>query len=119
MKNDKHDDFQYKQFLFWSIYFIDKSLSLRLGRSSTIPDWDITVPQPTTNDSIPEAALAYFVLSIETARCQGNIYEMLYAPNSTTQPDEVKQSRVEALLSDLRNLDEKVWETNVGQRQER
>ena len=114
MKNDKHDDFQYKQFLFWSIYFIDKSLSLRLGRPSTIPDWDITVPQPTTNDSIPEAVLAYFVLSIETARCQGNIYEMLYAPKSTTQPDEVKQARVEALLSDLQNLDERVWETNVG-----
>ncbi|RFN44628.1 fungal specific transcription factor domain-containing protein [Fusarium flagelliforme] len=113
MKNDKHDDFQYKQFLFWSIYFIDKSLSLRLGRPSTIPDWDITVPQPTTNDSIPEAVLAYFVLSIETARCQGNIYEMLYAPKSMAQPDEVKQSRVEALISDLQSLDAKVWETNT------
>ncbi|KAL7757124.1 hypothetical protein ACKLNR_014117 [Fusarium oxysporum f. sp. zingiberi] len=113
MKNDKHEDFQYKQFLFWSIYFIDKSLSLRLGRPSTIPDWDITVPQPSANDSISEAVLAYFVISIETARCQGNIYEMLYTPNSMAQPDEVKQSRVEALVSDLQNLDAKIWETNT------
>jgi hypothetical protein len=117
MKNDKHEDFQYKQFLFWSIYFIDKSLSLRLGRPSTIPDWDITVPQPSTNDSISEAVIAYFVISIETARCQGNIYEMLYTPNSMAQPDQVKQSRVEALVSDLQNLDAKILETNVGQSQ--
>jgi hypothetical protein len=67
-----------------------------------------------TNDSIPEAVLAYFVLSIETERCQGNIYEMLYAPKSMAQPDEVKQSRVEALVSDLQSLDAKVWETNLG-----
>ncbi|KAF5689906.1 fungal specific transcription factor factor domain-containing protein [Fusarium circinatum] len=113
MKNDKQEDFQYKQFLFWSIYFIDKSLSLRLGRPSTIPDWDITVPQPSINDSVSEAVLAYFAISIETARCQGNIYEMLYAPNAMAQPDEVKQSRVEALVSDLQNLDAKIWEANT------
>ncbi|KAF4962809.1 hypothetical protein FSARC_9131 [Fusarium sarcochroum] len=113
MKNDKPEDFQYKQFLFWSIYFIDKSLSLRLGRPSTIPDWDITVPRPSTNDSNSEAALAYLVLSIELARCQGNIYEMLYSPNSMTQPSQVKQSQVEALVSDLRNLEAKTWETNT------
>ncbi|KAM0231071.1 hypothetical protein ACHAP5_011196 [Fusarium lateritium] len=113
MKNDKHEDFQYKQFLFWSIYFIDKSLSLRLGRPSTIPEWDITVPQPSANDSISEAVIAYFVISVETARCQGNIYEMLYTPKSMAQPDQVKQSRVEALVSELQNLDAKIWETNT------
>ncbi|KAM0468424.1 hypothetical protein ACHAP7_010876 [Fusarium lateritium] len=101
--------------LFGSIYFIEKSLSLRLGRPSTIPDWDITVPHPSANDSISEAVVAYFVISVETARCQGNIYEMLYTPKSMEQPDEVKQSRVEALVSDLQNLDAKIWETNVGQ----
>ncbi|KAM0209343.1 hypothetical protein ACHAQD_011234 [Fusarium lateritium] len=115
IKNDKYEDFRYKQFLFWSIYFIEKSLSLRLGRPSTIPDWDITVPHPSANDSISEAVVAYFVISVETARCQGNIYEMLYTPKSMEQPDEVKQSRVEALVSDLQNLDAKIWETNVGQ----
>ncbi|KAG4281068.1 hypothetical protein FPRO06_09973 [Fusarium proliferatum] len=113
MKNDKQEDFEYKKFLFWSIYFIDKSLSLRLGRPSTIPDWDITVPQPSTNDTLSEAVLAYFAISIETARCQGNTYEMLYTPNSMAQPNQVKQSRVEALVSDLQNLDAKIWQTNV------
>lgn len=28
--------------LFWSVYFIDKSLSLRLGRASSLQDFDIS-----------------------------------------------------------------------------
>jgi hypothetical protein len=32
--------------LFWSVYFIDKSLSLRLGRASALQDFDIsTLPK--------------------------------------------------------------------------
>lgn len=115
MENDKSEDSRYKQFLFWSIYFIDKSLSLRLGRPSTIPDWDITIPRPSINDAHSEPVSAYFVLWIETARCQGNIYEMLYSPNAMAQSDQVKQSRVEALLSDLHQLETTTLETNVCQ----
>ncbi|XEV07242.1 hypothetical protein FSHL1_012529 [Fusarium sambucinum] len=114
MKNDKSEDSRYKQFVFWSIYFIDKSLSLRLGRPSTIPDWDITIPRPSTIDAHSEPISAYFVLWIEAARCEGNIYEMLYSPNAMAQPDQVKQSRVQALVSDLRNLETTTMETNTG-----
>lgn len=114
IQKDKREDFRYKQFLFWSIYFIDKSLSLRLGRPSTIPDWDITVPRPSADTFNSEPALAYFVVSVETARCQGNIYEMLYSPKSMAEPDEIKLSRIEAVLSDLRDLETMIWETNVN-----
>ncbi|KPA35814.1 transcription factor [Fusarium langsethiae] len=69
--------------------------------------------RPSVNDAHSEPVFAYFVLWIETARCQGNIYEMLYSPNSMTQPDQVKQSRVEALLSDLRSLETTTLETNT------
>ncbi|KIL84037.1 fungal specific transcription factor domain-containing protein [Fusarium avenaceum] len=112
IQKDKREDFRYKQFLFWSIYFIDKSLSLRLGRPSTIPDWDITVPRPSADTFNSEPALAYFVVSVETARCQGNIYEMLYSPKSMAEPDEIKGSRIEAVLSDLRDLETMIRETN-------
>lgn len=114
MIDDKQDDIQYKQFLFWSVYFVDKSLSLRLGRASTIPDWDITLKRPSTSDPHQEAVPAYFVLWIETARCQGNIYEMLYSPNSIMQPEHVRQHRVDTLISDLHELDKAMLETNVS-----
>ena len=77
MKNNEHDDVEYKSFLFWSTYLIDKSLSLRLGRASNISDWDITVPRRLMRDAKQEPVLAYFVLWVEPARCQGNISEML------------------------------------------
>jgi hypothetical protein len=115
MQNDKPEDIRYKQFLLWSVYFVEKSLSLRLGRPSTIPDWDITIPRPSMNDTHSEPVSAYFVLWIETARCQGNIYEMLYSPNSLTQSNQARQSRAETLISDLNSLETATCQTNVGQ----
>ncbi|KAF6809787.1 fungal specific transcription factor domain-containing protein [Colletotrichum sojae] len=106
------EDAKLRSLLFWSTYFIDKSLSLRLGRASTIPEWTITTNRPSVKDSHQHPALAYFVLWVETARCQGSIYEMLYSPDATLQPDEVLRARVLRLVSDLRELEEATSETN-------
>lgn len=111
--SEKPEVVRYKQFLFWSAYFLDKSLSLRLGRASNLPDWDITTEPPSTSDPNQEPVLAYFALWIKAARCQGNIYEMLYSSGSRTQPDHVRQARVETLVSDLRSLDTATKETHV------
>ncbi|EMT61122.1 hypothetical protein FOC4_g10014164 [Fusarium odoratissimum] len=77
---------RHAQLLFWFTYFIDKSLSLRLGRASTIQDWDVTTPmisEPGTCSLIDVSITMW----INTARCQGKIYESLYSPDSITQPD--------------------------------
>ncbi|KAF4773680.1 hypothetical protein HER10_EVM0003249 [Colletotrichum scovillei] len=112
LNNGRNEDDRLRKFLFWSNYFIDKSLSLRLGRASTIPEWTITVTRPSIMDSHPEPALAYFVLWVEAARCQGKIYELLYSPDSVRQRDEERRSRVQSLISDLENLDKATSETN-------
>ncbi|KAF5010763.1 hypothetical protein FDECE_3093 [Fusarium decemcellulare] len=115
MKNDKPRDVQRKQFLFWNVYFIDKSLSLRLGRASTIQDWDVTVPLPTM-DPIEATPLSAFVsLWVATARCQGQIYELLYSPDSVTQPDDVRRFRVQTLVGSLQDISRRTKELN-GQR---
>ncbi|KAM0259266.1 hypothetical protein ACHAPA_010833 [Fusarium lateritium] len=91
------------QLLFWFTYFIDKSLSLRLGRASAIQDWDITTPmisEPGTSSLIDVSITMW----IKTARCQGKIYESLYSPHSITQPDHVRESRVQAISNDLYEL---------------
>ncbi|GJC92939.1 fungal specific transcription factor [Colletotrichum higginsianum] len=56
--------------------------------------------------------MAYFVLWVESARCQGNIYELLYSPEAIAQPDHVRQSRAQLLVNDLRMLDQAIQETN-------
>lgn len=110
----KSEDAKLKKLLFWSVYFIDKSLSLRLGRASTIPEWIITTNRPSVTDPHQNPALAYMVLSVEIARCQGNIYEMLYSPVAALQCDEVRQARVQRLVSDLEELDKATLETHVS-----
>lgn len=105
---------RYAQFLFWTAYFVDKSLSLRLGRASTIQDWDITTSPPTMPSDDEEPVLAFYVLWTKTARCQGSIYEMLYSPASVTQPDGERQSRVNSLAANLHQIARETEKTRVG-----
>ncbi|KAJ6073410.1 hypothetical protein N7467_011495 [Penicillium canescens] len=112
MKVDSQDTIQYKLFLFWSVYFLDKSLSLRLGRASTIPDCEITIPRPSVNSFSHAPVMAYFPLWIECARCQGNIYAMLYSPSSLAQPETVRHDRVQILVNDLQALEKATRDTH-------
>lgn len=105
MKKDKAEDKRLKLFVFWSVYFMDKSLSLRLGRASTIPDWDISVPMPKPDDFRGSSALSVFVvLWIWTARCQGNIYERLYSPDAVSQPDHIRKDRVDSIVKAIEDI---------------
>ncbi|KAH0420877.1 fungal specific transcription factor domain-containing protein [Colletotrichum camelliae] len=119
LKNTKDDGkprvrgMHWHQFLFWNVYYIDKSLSLRLGRASTIPDWHITMPEPSVEDPLEDPLLPYYVLWIHTAKCQGKIYEMLYSPDSMAQPYHVRQTRVHELVSMLHDVETRTREANA------
>ncbi|KAK1655007.1 fungal-specific transcription factor domain-containing protein [Colletotrichum phormii] len=120
LKNTKDDGkptvhgMHWHQFLFWNVYYIDKSLSLRLGRASTIPDWHITMPLPSLKEPVASPILPYLVLWIRTAKCQGQIYELLYSPDSMIQPYHVRQTRVHELVSLLHDIDQKTKEATAN-----
>ncbi|EFX04895.1 c6 zinc finger domain containing protein [Grosmannia clavigera kw1407] len=107
MHEDAPEKVQHKLILFWATYNLEKSLSLRLGRPSTIPQWSITVPIPSSITGSGEESwgFAYFVLYIEAARCQGDIYEMLYSPDAVTRPADVRQDRVQYLATEIQRLE--------------
>ncbi|VUC26615.1 unnamed protein product [Clonostachys rosea] len=77
----KHDDGDYcgisntPGLLFWVIYFLERTLCLRLGRCSRIPEGDISLPMPGGNPG-----LDYARSMIKLARLTGKIYEKLYGP---------------------------------------
>jgi hypothetical protein len=82
MANDSLEDRNAKIHIFWMIYMFDKTLSLRLGRSSVIQDWDISLPfvvpnEPGYNSSEGSTMLSYW---IKVARVQGLTYEKLFCP---------------------------------------
>ncbi|KAK3994326.1 putative transcriptional regulatory protein [Cladorrhinum sp. PSN332] len=102
-----------KQYLFWGMYVVDKSLSLRLGRSSTIQDYDITVAYPKCDDPGATGLTSCFVLWCMAAKVQGQIYELLYCPEAMTQPEEVRRSRMHVLVQRLEEVETKTKELEV------
>ena len=79
--------------LFWTIHKLDKGLSLRLGRASTIRDSEITMP-PSPDEP----------RSTRLARIQGQVYDHLYSPAGLARPDYERGLVAEALARDLREL---------------
>jgi hypothetical protein len=92
--------------LFWAIYYLEKTLSLRLGRASTIPDADITVPLPGGSQMPACPGLAYFQLHVKLAGLSGRIYTELYSAHSLTEAAEQRQAKVQALSREAREIQE-------------
>ncbi|KAJ3547328.1 hypothetical protein NM208_g1568 [Fusarium decemcellulare] len=91
--------------LFWVIYFLEKSLSLRLGRSSTIPPHDITVPYPGGDDLSP-SWMSYGRLQVNQATLAGAVYDGLYCAQALRLTDDARRQRVADLSQQLHGI----WE---------
>lgn len=114
---DSQADSIHKQRQFWFLYVMDKGMSLRLGRASTIQDWDVTIPLPECTPggqaSDPEPA-PLLAMGVKIARCQGNIYELLYSPASGALPDHIRHSRVQVLENQLGEVGQEVKALNAS-----
>jgi hypothetical protein len=107
MKDDNDEERSAKIHVFWFIYTMDKTLSLRLGRASVIQDWDMSLPYP---DLSKEAAgpLATFpkgilmqVYWIKTAQIQGLTYERLFSPAAFLKTPEERKAIGKELVNAL------------------
>ncbi|KAE8372772.1 fungal-specific transcription factor domain-containing protein [Aspergillus bertholletiae] len=87
--------------LFWAVFIMEKLLCLRLGRSSTFRDEDITAPQITFNQSAETLLVPKW---IDLAKVQGKIYSDIYSPSALMQPVDTRISRARALVTDLKKL---------------
>jgi len=109
--DDSKGELSHKQDLFWFLYVMDKGLSLRLGRASTIQDWDVTIPLPEStpgNQASGQGLMSLLALGVKIARCQGNIHELLYSSTSLVLPDQTRYSRVQILENQLVELGEEI-----------
>ncbi|KAI8623862.1 hypothetical protein F5Y19DRAFT_491852 [Xylariaceae sp. FL1651] len=81
--------------LFWMVYLLEKSLSLRLNRPSNIRDAEIT----TTLSSNPSLRRCSKV-----SRIQGKVYDQLYGPVGLAKSDVERGNAAVALALELRNI---------------
>ena len=93
--------------LFWVIYYIEKTLSLRIGRSSTIPDFDITVPLPGGSCLSLPPAIRFCRHQIKHAELAARTYESLYCARALCLPDNIRRQRVLELSQELQNIEAK------------
>ncbi|KAI8188592.1 hypothetical protein K4K48_006462 [Colletotrichum sp. SAR 10_66] len=101
MANDDAETKREKLKLFWMIYMHEKGLSLRLGRSSTIRDSDVTVPSLAPNPRADTAIFGQLQKWTELARIQGMVYDQIYSPAALIQPQAVRTARARRLASVL------------------
>ncbi|KAI0468679.1 fungal-specific transcription factor domain-containing protein [Xylaria cf. heliscus] len=90
------DGSQEAQFnLFWMVFLLEKSLSLRLGRSSNFRDAEFTTPLPSN---------IYMRRCAQTASMQGKIYDQLYSPSGLARFDVERGLSAQMLASEFREI---------------
>lgn len=90
--------------LFWAVFRIDKGLSLRLGRPSTIQEWDVQMP------SNPVACRW-----AKTADIQGRAYAQLYSISGLSTAHPERAANAAALTSELQCIIEESEQASVRQ----
>ncbi|KAK6352925.1 hypothetical protein TWF696_004920 [Orbilia brochopaga] len=92
-----------KRHIFWSVYGVDKNLSLNLGRASNFPDYDIDTEyfSISENDRIAlwdHAAFKFVFLS----RVQGQVYDKLYSATALKKSQAERHSIIASIDAELR-----------------
>ncbi|KAE8353699.1 hypothetical protein BDV28DRAFT_156789 [Aspergillus coremiiformis] len=103
--------------LFWAVYVMEKALSLRLGRSSTFRDEDITAPRLTVDQCMESMLIPKW---IDLAVFQGKTYDQIYSPSALLQPVDTRIARARTLVVELKKTmdceDEAEKRYNAGRR---
>lgn len=85
--------------VFWVTYILDKDVSLRIGRASSIIDSDITVGPPRAD--IPGCTPRVLLQRVQLAHIQADVIRTLCHRVNTTQSDAVLLATVGRLLAAL------------------
>ena len=101
---DPAEEVQRRIRLFWALYAIEKAVSLRLGRSSTIRDHDITVPRLILDRKMTSLAYNRLPDWIDVARLYGRVYDNIYSPHALAQPASVRDHRTRSLAAELERI---------------
>lgn len=104
---EKTQQMRRRKRLVWMIVIVDKCLSLRLGRPSSIRRSDFTLERLTdaTQDDVsaigPSSLLSKW---IDFSLLQGRVFDDLYSPVALLQPESTRTIRARTLITDLRRV---------------
>ncbi|KAL2150119.1 hypothetical protein VTH82DRAFT_7795 [Thermothelomyces myriococcoides] len=95
-----------KAVLFWSVYLLDKALSIRSGRAPVIQDYDITVRRGLGDGiNLPDTSWRVVLNQwISYASFLGQAYEQLYSPAALARPQESRAESARQLVQTMLDL---------------
>lgn len=97
--------------LFWTVYLLDKNMSLLLGRASCIQDYDIDVPYPTcTGDLVTRAWDEGWIAFLSLGRLQGQIYDRVYSAAALKLAPEVRAHSINELAQELHQWHQRLYQ---------
>lgn len=114
VKDDSPESAAAKRSLFWYTYWMDKTLSLRIGRSPSIQDYEIDIDFPAPSPGSSLAAWdAMGISSIEFAAQHGQVYEQLYSPAALRQSEAERVRKALQLAKTLQEIQAKAERIQV------
>lgn len=90
-----------KHLIFWLLYTIDKTLSLRIGQSSLLQDCDIEIEPPAADPTQSFASLSRLGCWVKSARIMDLVYQRLYSPGALRHSDALRFEAVQQLLHEV------------------
>lgn len=88
--------------MFWYVYVIDKSLSLRLGRSSTLQEYDIALDLPAkSSDPAVRPWNLIYEFWVRLAGFNGRIYEELYSARALSDSEADRTRKARCIIRDM------------------
>lgn len=104
-----------KRHAFWSLYTIDKNLSLNLGLASHFQNHDIDAEFFAPSDNPQYRPWDLMTLTtIDFATLQGRIYDRLYSTSATQATESERLKSIEELSSDLMLVRERLLGVSVS-----
>ncbi|KAL2861209.1 transcription factor domain-containing protein [Aspergillus lucknowensis] len=104
-----------KRHAFWSLYTIDKNISLNIGVTSHFQDHDIDAELYAPSlDHRQRSWDLINLITVEFAAIQGKVYDELYSIAAARTPEEERLSRIHTLSVDLMNVRNKLLEIDVS-----
>ncbi|XHG01002.1 hypothetical protein AWENTII_004408 [Aspergillus wentii] len=115
VKNDPTPIAEAKRHVFWSLYMIDKNLSLNIGLTSHFQDHDIDADFFTPSTDPKQRPWDLMALTIiKFSAIQGRIYDRLYAVSGGKMSSEEKGAAIEVLSGDLVTVRDELLSIDVS-----
>jgi Fungal specific transcription factor domain. len=104
MENDPVPVQRQKMILFWTVYTILNMMSLRLGRASSIQNYDISLPMLEENPAeIPQPWGPVCTWWTRSAIIQSEVYQYLYSPVALQKPESERVTHAHRLAAEMRS----------------